>query len=378
MFGKLRDFVTRHRRKFIVTGVLVGGTYVAIKYAQRKLIEYHTRQTRELLEKARRMQHFETTEHTCNKVIIGMGTELFAAIIRECNTNTLLEQLRQNPTNKLDLWEEMKILAFTRLTTFIYASSMLVIALRVQMNLLGGYLYQDVTMERKQIAEEVKQQYLSLIGYFIHDGGLSELIHMIRAKVLVVMKTLPLSKSFNLSDIEQLFWTLQMSINSDVGDPSAKMAKYLLPPQVPEYNTAGPLLQKMYNETLDLLESDDAASVCSNSICRGFSLTVDAIAESIGDTLTQEQKSTSSEDNKTTHKGEGGDVVAETTNSILNINNIEMALAKIIPIVSGLTSEGFLEMSRPQTLATSLITFYLVDEKSKVFGANVYETFSST
>ncbi|XP_011196365.2 peroxisomal biogenesis factor 3 [Zeugodacus cucurbitae] len=376
MFGRLRDFVTRHRRKFIVTGVVVGGTYVAIKYAQKKLIEYQKRQAREFFEKTRRMQHFETTEHTCNKVIIGMGTELYAAIIRECNTDALLEQLRQNPTNKLELWEEMKIVAFTRLTTFIYASSMLVIALRVQMNLLGGYLYQDVTMERKQIAEELKQQYLSLIGYFIHDGGLSELIRVIRAKVLVVMKTLPLMKRFSLSDIEQLFWTLQMAINSDVGDPNAKMATYLLPPQVPEYNTVGPLLQKMYNETLDLLESDDAASVCSNSICRGFSLTVDAIAESMGETLTQAQKSATNEENKSKPNGDGGDALA--ANSVLSINSIEMALAKLIPVVSGLTAQGFDEKSRPQNLATSLITFYLVDEKSKVFGANVYETFSST
>uniref|UniRef100_A0A0A1XEB1 Peroxisomal biogenesis factor 3 n=1 Tax=Zeugodacus cucurbitae TaxID=28588 RepID=A0A0A1XEB1_ZEUCU len=376
MFGRLRDFVTRHRRKFIVTGVVVGGTYVAIKYAQKKLIEYQKRQAREFFEKTRRMQHFETTEHTCNKVIIGMGTELYAAIIRECNTDALLEQLRQNPTNKLELWEEMKIVAFTRLTTFIYASSMLVIALRVQMNLLGGYLYQDVTMERKQIAEELKQQYLSLIGYFIHDGGLSELIRVIRAKVLVVMKTLPLMKRFSLSDIEQLFWTLQMAINSDVGDPNAKMATYLLPPQVPEYNTVGPLLQKMYNETLDLLESDDAVSVCSNSICRGFSLTVDAIAESMGETLTQAQKSATNEENKSKPNGDGGDAL--TANSVLSINSIEMALAKLIPVVSGLTAQGFDEKSRPQNLATSLITFYLVDEKSKVFGANVYETFSST
>lgn len=379
MFSRLRDFATRHRRKFIVTGVLVGGTYVAIKYAQRKLIEYQTRQAREFFEKTKRMEHFETTEHTCNKVIIGMGTELYAAIIRECNTNALLEQLRQNPPNKLELWEEMKIVAFTRLTTFIYASSMLVIALRVQMNLLGGYLYQDVTLERKQIAEELKQQYLSLIGYFIHDGGLSELIRVIRAKVLVVMKTLPLSKRFSLSDLEQLFWTLQMAINSDIGDPNSKIATYLLPPQIPEYNTVGPLLQKMYNETLDLLESDDAASVCANSICRGFSLTVDAVAESIGETLTQAQRSTSSAENKTTNKGnEGGDVATAMTNSVLSINSVEMALAKLIPIVSGVTSQGFDEKSRPQNLATSLITFYLVDEKSKVFGANVYETFSST
>ncbi|XP_036325703.1 peroxisomal biogenesis factor 3-like [Rhagoletis pomonella] len=376
MFGGLRDFITRHRRKFIVTGVVIGGTFIAIKYAQRKLIEFQERQAREFFEKTRRMQHFESTERTCNKVIIGMSAELYAAIIRECSTDALLEKLRQNPPNKLELWEEMKIVAFTRLTTFIYASSMLVIALRVQLNLLGGYLYQDITTEKKQISEGLKEQYLSIIRHFIHEGGLSELVRVIRSKVLMIMKPLPLTKRFSLADMEQLFWTLQMAINSDVCDPNAKMATYLLPPQVPEYNTVGPLLQKMYSETLDLLESDDASSVCANNICRGFSLAVDAIAENLGETLAlAQQHAASTEKSKNM---ESGDVASGKENSVLNINRAEMALAKIIPIVSGLTAKGFDESSRPQNLATSMITFYVVDEKSKVFGANVYETFGST
>ncbi|XP_053954104.1 peroxisomal biogenesis factor 3 [Anastrepha ludens] len=376
MFARLRDFFRSHRRKFIVTGVVIGGTFIAIKYAQRKLIEFQERQAREFFEKTRRLQHFESTERTCNKVIIGMGAELYAAIIRECSTDVLLEKLRQNPPNKLELWEEMKIVAFTRLTTFIYASSMLVIALRVQLNLLGGYLYRDITTEKKQISEGLKEHYLSLIRHFIHEGGLSELVRVIRSKVLIIMKPLELTKRFCLADIEQLFWTLQMAINSDVGDPNAKMATYLMPPQVPEYNTVGPLLEKMYSETLDLLESDDASSVCSNNICRGFSLAVDAIAESLGETLALTQQHASS--TKITQKYEGGDDAAGKTHSILNINGVEMALAKIIPIVSGLTSKGFDESTRPQNLATSLITFFVVDEKSKVFGANVYETFTSS
>ncbi|XP_067613001.1 peroxisomal biogenesis factor 3 [Eurosta solidaginis] len=386
MFGSLGDFVTRHRRKFIVTGVLVGGSFVAIKYAQRKLIEFQERQAREFFEKTRRMQHFESTERTCNQVILSMSAELYSAIIRECSTDSLLEQLRQNPSNKLELWEKMKIVAFTRLTTFIYAASMLVLTLRVQLNLLGGYLYQDITTEKKQITDELKQQYLSLIQHFIQEGGLNELVRTIRAKVVAIMKPLPLTKRFSLSDLEQLFWTLQMSINSDVGDTNGKMATFLLPSQVPEYNLAGPLLQKMYSETLDLLESDDASSVCLNNICRGFSLTVDAIAESMGETvsLTQQTAQPAAQDNVTStqnNNASGGDnaaVAVKSSNNVLNINSIEMALAKLIPIVSGLTSKGFDQWTRPQNLATSLITFYVLDEKSKVFGANVYETFSST
>lgn len=386
MLSRLRDFLTRHRRKFVITGVIVGGSYVALKYAQKKLIEMQERQAREFMEKTRRLQHFESTEKTCNQVIIGMGAELMQAILKECSTDDLLAQLRENPPNKVELWEEMKIVSFTRLTTFIYASSMLVVALRIQLNLLGGYLYTDTvtnflgdpgkSAKTPKINDDLKQQYLSLIRHFIQDGGLSELVRLIRAKVLEVMKQLPLTKKLSLSDIEQLFWSLQMAINSDANvDPCSKMCKYLMPSQITDFTSGGPVLQKMFNETLDLLESDDASSVCSNNICRGFSLAVDAMAESISETVTMSQKSNINNNLNTTQTST---TASSSATDLLNINNVQIALAKIIPIVSGLTSKGFDSSTRPQNLATSLITFYVVSEKCKVLGANVYETFSST
>uniref|UniRef100_T1P8G1 Peroxisomal biogenesis factor 3 n=1 Tax=Musca domestica TaxID=7370 RepID=T1P8G1_MUSDO len=370
MLSRMSDFLTRHRRKFIVTGVVVGGSIFLYKYAQNKLMEMQEKQTREFLEKSRRVQHFESTEKTCNQVILGMGAELIQAIIKECSTDELLEQLKQNPPNKLELWEEMKIQSFTRLTTFIYASSMLVVALRIQLNLLGGYLYQDTTTsstdnknDKKspgKINDELKQQYLSLIRYFIQEGGLSELIRLVRSKVIDVMRQLPLTKPLSLADTEQLFWSLQMAINSDPStDPCSKMTKYLLPSQLPDYISGGAMMQKMFNETLDLLESDEASSVCSNNICRGFSLAVDAMAECYKHTLSS-KATTSQQQND------------------FNVNTIQIALARVIPIVSSLTAKGFDSDTRPQNLATSLLTFYVISDKTKVLGANVYETFSST
>lgn len=387
MLSRLRGFVTRHRRKFIVTGVVIGGTFLIIKYAQRKLIEIQERQAHEFIEKQRRMQHFESTERTCNQVIIGMSTELINAIIEECSTTELLEKLRDNPSNKLELWEEMKIVAFTRLTTFIYATSMLVVTLRIQLNLLGGYLYKDITTEQKKITDETKQCYLSLIRHFLHDGGLRDLVHLIRDKVTSVFSSVPLTKSLALADMEQIFYSLQMSINSDPNDPNSKLAKYMMPTECPEYG-AYPLFDKMYNETLDLLDSDDASVVCSQNICRGFSLAVDAIAERMGETIrigrlcggsvtTNAAKS----DDGTNDDYAAGDaasaIASQNNNALLNINKVEIALAKVIPIVSGLTTKGFDAATRPQNLATSLVTFYLVSDKTKMLGTNVYESFCS-
>ncbi|XP_030375348.1 peroxisomal biogenesis factor 3 [Scaptodrosophila lebanonensis] len=373
MLSRLQDFFTRHRRKFIVTGVVVGGTIAAARYARRKLLEFQERQAREFFERTRRMQHFESTERTCNQVILGMGEEMCQAILRECSTDDLLEQLRQNPSNKVELWEQMKIVSFTRLTTFVYASSMLVIALRVQLNLLGGYIYRDIMSEQQKINDDLKQQYLSLIRHFIADVGIRELVRYIRSKVVEVLSSMSLTRQLTLSDTEQIFWSLQMAINGDTRhDPNSRMSKYLLPALSRLNQQPSPTLQKMYNETLDLLECEDVISVCVHNVSRGFVLACDAIAEAMGDTLqhlapgeVQQQQPFKSINNN------------GNNNNLLNINNVLLALAKLIPIISGLTSRGYDSGARPHNLPTQLLTFYVVAEKSKTLGANVYETFSS-
>ncbi|XP_030571309.1 peroxisomal biogenesis factor 3 [Drosophila novamexicana] len=375
MLSRLQDFLTRHRRKFVVTGVLVGGTIYAARYAQRKLVEYQERQAREFFERSRRMHHFESTERTCNQVILGMGEEMCQAVLHECSTDELLEQLRQNPTNKLELWEQMKIVSFTRLATFVYASSMLVIALRVQLNLLGGYIYRDIMTEQRQITDELKQQYLSLIRHFITHDGIRDLARFIRSQVVEVLKSMPLTRQLTLADTEQIFWSLQMSINGDTrNDPNSKMSKYLLPDltRLQERFNCSPLLQQMYNETLDLLESEDCVGVCAHNVSRGFVLSCDAIAESMGDTLQhlapgelQQQQPIN------------GQSKQSNNNNLLDVNRVLVALAKLIPIISGLTSHGYDSSARPHNLPTQLLSFYVVSEKSKMLGANVYETFSS-
>ncbi|XP_016980967.1 peroxisomal biogenesis factor 3 [Drosophila rhopaloa] len=382
MLSRLQDFLSRHRRKFIVTGVLVGGTIFAARYAQRRFVEFQEKQAREFFERTRRMTHFESTEKTCNQVILGMGEEMCQAVLRECSTDELLEQLRQNPKNKLELWEDMKIVAFTRLATYVYASSMLVIALRVQLNLLGGYIYRDIMTEQKQITDELKQQYLSLIRHFITESGIRDLARYIRSQVIAVIKAMPLSQQLSLNDLEQLFWSLQMAINADTRrDPNSRMSKYLLPSQNPSHS---PLLQKMFNETLDLLESEDAIGVCSHNVSRGFVLACDAIAESMGETLQhlpQAEVQTQQDNLKFNQAGSSSSSSSKShnleNNNLLNINRVLMALAKLIPIISGLTSRGFDSTSRPHNLPTQLLTFYVVAEKTKTLGANVYESFSS-
>lgn len=352
MFSKVKDFFSRHRRKFVVTGVVVGGSYLAYRYAMKKLIEFQEKQTRDFLEQTRRTQYYESTERTCNQVIVGLSSSMFDEIIKLLRSDGIMEQLRNNPDNKVELWNELKVLSLTRLTVFIYASSMLTITLRTQVNVLGGYLFKS----HVTATEEVREKYLSLIQHFM-ESGIEELVDFIKKQVAEVMSGHDLTQPITISDIEQIFWSIQMGINSDIqNDPNSKMSKYVLPKELQE---STPILHQMFNETLDVLESEEVVSLSSNNICRGFSIAVDNIAEYLDGSKIQEVN--------------GPDV----TKQLLNINRIELPLVKLIPILLGITTKGMNSADKPQNLATSLTTFYMVNDKIKTLGANIYESFST-
>ena len=129
-------------------------------------------------------------------------------------------------------------------------------------------------------------------------------------------------------------------------------------------NDTQQVLQQMYNETLDVLESEEVVSLCSSNICRGFSLAVDSIAECIDGSNGQKIKEVNENE------------VIEVSKQFVNINKIELPLVKLIPILIGITTKGMNSSERPQNLATSLTTFNMVNDKIKMLGANLYESFS--
>lgn len=385
MFSGMRNFLSRHRRKFVITGVLVAGGVFAVRYAQRKLMEYQEAKAREFFERTRRSQHFSTTERTCNQAITGLAPNLIDQINKVLDTDAILDEIKQNPDRKIELWNELKVLAFSRLTALVYASSMLVIVLRIQFNILGGYLYKDTANGDDKVSADIQQNYVALIQYFLRDG-VDALCEMIQRKVRHVLSGYDLSQKLTLAETEQIFWSIQMAVNSDADDPSSRMAKYVFPTDVTQY-TAHELFRTMFGETIDMLESDDVSALNSNNVSRGFSIVVDHIAdfymkpangailngnvENIGDTASVLP---------TTSKAALNGTVATLCNGhggveLPNINVITIPLPKLIPFVNGLAKQQFNNSSKPPGLSTSLLTLFLISDKVKLLGANVYEAF---
>ncbi|KAL9696435.1 hypothetical protein quinque_016014 [Culex quinquefasciatus] len=380
MLAAVKNFFTRHRRKFVVTGIVLGSGVFLIKIIQYKLREFQERQAKEIAERFKRMQHYESTERTCNQTIVGLAPTVSEKALKNLGTAEILEKLRSNPDNKLELWEELKILAFARIVTLVYASSMLAVTLKTQINLLGGYLYKDtVEQDDKQVTVDIQTTYLSMIQHFMGDG-LDELMDTIQKNVTTVMQRYSLKQQLTLADAETLFWSIQVALSSEDNSPTKCIASYTLPKEI----NRSDLLSKMYDETLDVLESAEVSDVCLSNISNGFSLIVDKLAEYYA-----EAEPAATQQNGASTKAALNVVAADC--GVSNINNIKISLAKLIPIVNGLSSKalgstaggapgtngltnGF-DQHRNGDMMASLVARFMQSEKLKTLGVNVYETF---
>ncbi|KAF0023925.1 hypothetical protein F2P81_024555 [Scophthalmus maximus] len=95
-------------------------------------------------------------------------------------------RLLPGPANKLEIWEDLKIISFTRTVVAVYSTCMLVVLLRVQLNVIGGYLYLDNSVGKNGTTPlappDVQQQYLSSIQHLLGDG-LTELMTVVKRAV---------------------------------------------------------------------------------------------------------------------------------------------------------------------------------------------------
>lgn len=381
MFTRIRGFLYRHRRKFIVGGILIGGAVIATQYAQKKLREWQERETKEFLEQTRRRHHFESTERTCNQTILSLAPTVREAIIKSLDTEDLVIKLRSSPTDKVPLWEELKILAFTRASVLVYAEAMLVVTLRIQLNLIGGYMYQDSTSETEghgtraaHVSSALQHNYLSFCHHFVNEG-IRELCALVEEKVRLIVEGTSLKQKLNLQDTEQLFWAIQAAVTGDVCDPIKCLAQYFLPPDRPATEDCD-TLQKMVSETTDLLESDEVISLTSSCVSQGFSLMVDRISDYYGPAADRTALNMNAGPSGLQNKAQIPNSSLECNNSLpsfIHLNNVAMPMAKLIPIVNGLVQH----LTGHGAGRDPWIQQLILDDKLKLLGANVYEAFSN-
>lgn len=228
--------------------------------------------------------------------VLSMLPTLREALMQQLNSESLTALLKNRPSNKLEIWEDLKIISFTRSIVAVYSTCMLVVLLRVQLNIIGGYIYLDNATVGKNgtsilAPPDVQQQYLSSIQHLLGDG-LTELVTVIKQAVQRILGSISLKHSLSLLDLEQKLKEIRTLVEqhrscwNDKDASKSSLCHYMMPDEETPLAAQAYGLSprdittiKLLNETRDMLESPDFSTVLNTCLNRGFSRLLDNMAE---------------------------------------------------------------------------------------------------
>lgn len=154
-----------------------------MKYAQARLREWHEKEAIEFMERNRKQTHFENINRTCNQTVVSLSASLLEIVYQIIDTDDTIDKLKLSPDNKLEMWGQLKVWSksqlssvfvilllqnqvFTKAGCIIYSLVILVITLKLQLNIVGSYLYKDPN----SVPADVQEKYLSLCKAFLKSG----------------------------------------------------------------------------------------------------------------------------------------------------------------------------------------------------------------
>ncbi|GAB2232405.1 hypothetical protein Droror1_Dr00011437 [Drosera rotundifolia] len=217
------DFWRRHKRKLFVTLGVVGGGYAFYKlynvYKQR-LGELEKELVREKeheeLIKAQMQEHFMTIQRIADSTTLPHTMKyLSRRVAQDLDLSLLTERLQQGKgqpnsltsSEKLELWNMLKILSFTRVVLSLWSMTILSLYVRVQVNILGRHLYIDTArgLESSHLLEEGnfidtedEQKFLASVDY-LASSGLPSLVYKMQAAATDCLKSKQLRDVFDAS-----------------------------------------------------------------------------------------------------------------------------------------------------------------------------------
>ncbi|CAN7117687.1 unnamed protein product, partial [Brassica rapa subsp. narinosa] len=222
--GKCRSFWRKHRKKILVTTTCLGSGYLLYK-----LYNAHTRSLadleRELADerhndeiiKTQMKAHFENIQMIADVTTLPHAfRRLSSRIAEEIHVSSVMETLSKGkgtlvPSEKLHLWNELKILSFTRMVLSLWSVTMLSLYIRVQVNVLGRHLYIDTARglttshlleELDLIDREEEKKFLTSADY-LATNGMPSLISDMKRAVKEVLKGKQLKDVLTTRSLEE-------------------------------------------------------------------------------------------------------------------------------------------------------------------------------
>lgn len=354
-------------------GAAVSGVVFLKHYTQRKIREWQETEINAMLERTKKRHHFEHLEKTCNQIILTLALGVRNAVVKELDTKAILNQLKQGSADKVALWNKLKVLSITRLAVIIYAYTMLVTFIKIQINLISGYIYINQTVDNVA-GYDIQAKYLQLSTYFVSEG-IQKLCSLIRSKVEQITAPISLNDQLTLGDMERIYWTITSSIFANgANDPVKNFSEYMIL-QLDDKDKETATYSKIIDETLDLLESDEVQNLTQRNIRNGFASFIDHISIYFSGPSKIENgvslPGTSSQETPIRINSKE-ETINNEPNEFIDINKTTMAMAKIIPIVSLQVPDE----PMPKDATADWLQRLILNNEIKTLGANIYEAFS--
>jgi len=336
LMESVKNFVQKNRKKIFITGGIFGGVYLIGRFAKGKLKELQETMaldqiTRENIKKRYQRNQFDCLTTTANflpilleEISSAYNVEIITTRLQHTkNTNIQTNSEDQEDVERLqalekktkrELWEELKIMSFTRLIASVYIINLIALFTYLQINLIGRYVYIDSvitlnhnktdnisstsTRERalsnessKGLSTEIQAKYLAFSYYLIHIGW-KELAEKVREETTNEIGPLLLNGKITFENLIEIFNKIRMNVEetSKIPTKSKKykdlnkdlnMTHYIINDEKydneilatvtnDEKITIDSKLKNLLNETRDILESQDFSAVLSSCLNDSF------------------------------------------------------------------------------------------------------------
>lgn len=133
------EFIKKHRGKIVFGGLVVGGIYVGQKYLKNSFLESPFSND-PLSVQSRKHYIFDTNQRTCDNSILQLIPSLKSKFQNRFDIENLLELLK-NGGDKIKIWEDMKVMSFSRLFCSMYSYTLLIVSLKLQISIIAADIY---------------------------------------------------------------------------------------------------------------------------------------------------------------------------------------------------------------------------------------------
>jgi len=368
------NWLKRNRRKIAVGGAVVGGLYVLGKVAENQYLKYKHQENLKLLEKLRKENHFCSTENNCVTTLSSLFP-LLRKKIEEClDTDSITDTLRENKEmsnkEKIEMWEELKVVSVSRCVVLVVAGVYLSLMVRIQLNILAGYIYkhqmgvQQVNNNIKNgiVSHLVQEAYLSICNNFV-SSGISSLCQATQVVVKKRLNTVQLQQKLTVSELEAVLTDVltQLKGVEECSNIFTNTGVYFLPSTDDFLANLDSCdkddIKEILAETLDIIESEDLLETVGKLIKQGLTHVCDTVGEEFGHVDVKQLPQKSKDD---LHDS-----------GFVSPASVSLPLAKIIPMLSSQVS-----MSHEED---DVWLWHLTENPlSKSLGANIYESYSQT